>query len=103
MKKDLMKYENECRNMQENIKTNLNKLEKIALITDSYELIEEYLTNMIINERKEKKEGFQFRIGAYSEFQNNNEIIKQIYNHENILIVFEQIKNDNINNEDFDD
>ena len=98
-----MKYENECRNMQENIKTNLNKLEKIALITDSYELIEEYLTNMIINERKEKKEGFQFRIGAYSEFQNNNEIIKQIYNHENILIVFEQIKNDNINNEDFDD
>ena len=71
MEKELMEYENECLEIQENIKNNLNNLEKIALNKDSHELTEKYLTNMIINERNEKKEGYNDRIKVLIEFQNN--------------------------------
>ena len=98
-----MEYKNECLEIQENIKTNLNNLEKIALNKDSHELTEKYLTNMIINERNEKKEGYNDRIKVLIEFQNNNEILIKLYNQENITLNFEQIKKDYINNEDFDD
>ena len=103
MEKELMEYENECIEIQENIKTNLNNLEKIALNKDSHELTEKYLKYMIINERNEKKEGYNDRIKVLIEFQNNNEILKKLYNQENITLNFEQIKKDYINNEDFDD
>ena len=58
---------------------------------------------MIHNERVEREEGYNDRIKVLKEFQINNEILKKLYNQENITLDFEQIKKDYINNEDFDD
>ena len=91
---DLTTIEIECHELQENIKSNLNILEKSALNTNSHESTEEYLKNMIINEQNEKKEGYLDRIKALKEFQKQNEIIKKLYNHQNVILDFEQIKKD---------
>ena len=96
MEKDLKVIEIECLEMQENIRNNLNKLEKIALNTNSHESTEEYLKIMIINEQNEKKEGYLDRIQALKELQNQNEIIKKLYKKQNIIPEFDQFKKDYI-------
>ena len=97
MEKDLKYIEIECLEMQENIKTNLNKLEKIALNTNSHESTEEYLKMMIVNEESEKKEGYLDRIKALKELQNQNEIIKKLHKNQNVIKEFDEFKKDYIN------
>ena len=97
MEKELKVIEIECLEMQENIKNNLNKLEKIALNTNSHESTEEYLKMMIVNEETEKKEGYLDRIKALKELQNQNEIIKKLHKNQNVIKEFDEFKKDYIN------
>ena len=96
MEKDFKIIEIECLEMQENIKNNLNKLEEIALNTKSHQSTEEYLKLLIINEENEKKEGYLDRIKALKELQKQNDIIKNLYNQQNLITEFNQFKKDYI-------
>ena len=72
-----------CLNTQEQIKTSVDKLKRIALNSNSYESSEEYIELFIESEKSEKKKGYKERIRGYEELKKQHQILREAYRNEN--------------------
>ena len=93
LKNDFMHITMSCMDIQEQIKNSVDKLKKIALNSNSYELSEEYIDLLIESEKSEKKSGYLKRIEVLEYLKKQHQILRETYKNENSTIKsFEQFK-----------
>ena len=85
LENEVKKQFNNSLKLQEDVKNHVDKLKKIALNKLSFESFENYINEIIITEKQERKPGWESRVTGYEELKKKHQMIIDAYNGNQII------------------
>ena len=99
-KKDLIKLNQECLDIQDLITNGINRLQEIALNKSVFATSEEYIDLLIQTEKSDAKEGYEIRIEGLQLLKKQKQTLREIYEKKNTkLIDINKFIDDNLEKE----
>ena len=86
-KKDLIKLNQECLDIQDLITKGINRLHEIALNKSVFATSEEYIDLLIQTEKSEAKEGYEIRIEGLQLLKKQKQTLREIYEKKNSKLI----------------
>ncbi len=76
---------NNCLKLQEEVKNHVDELKKIALNKSSFESSEDYINEIIITEKQERRPGWEARVTGLEELKKKHQLIRDAYNGNQVI------------------
>ena len=92
LEKEFLEILTDCYNIADTIKSCVEKLKEISLCKNPNESFEDYITNCIMNEEREKKPGYEKRIKGFELLKKTNEEIIRAFKGQSIYENLEKFK-----------